>query len=305
MDKIVLPPRFMATIRGVHGEAGHKWLEQLDLLLHVCTHKWALEIQKDTPYTLSYNYVTPAVLPGGAPAVLKLGVPGKENRTEIEALKGFAGEGMVRLLDADTEQGIMLLERVMPGVTLDAVGQEEEQTRVVVEVLGRLRHTGSASSVFPTVADWFRGLERMRERFQGGTGPLPEQLVEKAEAWAPKLISSIREPRLLHGDLHHGNILSATREPWLAIDPKGVIGETEYECIAYLRNHLPKGDEQDALRRRVEHQVKGLGVQRERVLAWGICHSILSASWHLEEKTAGWEEAVRQAEWFEVLLRQT
>lgn len=305
MKKIVLPPRFTETICGVHGEAGQKWLDQLGLLLQVCEHRWALEIQYDTPYTLSYNYVTPAVLPGGAPAVLKLGVPGKENRTEIEALSWFAGEGMVRLLDADPEQGMMLLERVMPGVTLDAVGLEEEQTRAFVEVMGRLRSTFSGSSLFPTVADWFEGLGRMRERFQGGTGPLPETLVVQAEAWSQKLISSIREPRLLHGDLHHGNILSAAREPWLAIDPKGVIGESEYECIAFLRNHLSAGDERDALRRRVEHLVKGLDVQRERVLAWGFCHSILSASWHLEEKTVGWEDAVRQAEWFELLLQQT
>lgn len=305
MKKIVLPPRFTETICGVHGEEGQKWLEQLGLLLQVCEHRWALDIQYDTPYTLSYNYVTPVILPGGAPAVLKLGVPGSENRTEIEALSLFAGEGMVRLLDADPVQGIMLLEKVMPGVTLDAVGQEEEQTKTVVEVMGRLRSAFSDSSRFPTVADWFEGLRRMRERFQGGTGPLPEALVGQAEAWSKKLISSIREPRLLHGDLHHGNILSAAREPWLAIDPKGVIGESEYECIAFLRNHLPTGDERDALRRRVEHLVKGLDVQRERVLAWGFCHSILSASWHLEEKTVGWEDAVRQAEWFELLLQQT
>lgn len=305
MEKIVLPPRFPETICGVYGEEGQKWLEQLGLLLQVCEHRWALEIQYETPYTLSYNYVTPVVLPGGAPAVLKLGVPGKENRTEIEALSMFAGEGMVRLLDADPDQGLMLLEKVMPGVTLDAVGQEEEQTRAAVEVLGRLRRTNSASSLFPTVADWFEGLGRMREHFHGGTGPLPEKLVELAEAWSAKLISTIREPRLLHGDLHHGNILSAAREPWLAIDPKGVIGETEYECIAYLRNHLPKGDEQDTLRRRVEHLVKGLDVQRDRVLAWGLSHSILSAWWHLGENTEGWEDAVRQAEWFELLLKHT
>ncbi|CAM3571792.1 hypothetical protein EDM52_19155 [Brevibacillus invocatus] len=77
MEKIVLPPRFPETICGVYGEEGQKWLEQLGLLLQVCEHRWALEIQYETPYTLSYNYVTPVVLPGGAPAVLKLGVPGK------------------------------------------------------------------------------------------------------------------------------------------------------------------------------------------------------------------------------------
>jgi len=302
MEKIVFPPRFVKTIIGVHGEKGQKWLDGFDSLLSACESRWSIAAVEQTSYPLSYNYVTPVKVQDGTEAVLKLGVPSAETHAEIETLREFAGEGMVRLLDADPELGVLLLERITPGMMLHETGSEEEQTQAAADLIGKMRRPAPPHTPFPTLADWSRGLEGLRRRYHGGTGPLPAQMVEQAENWFPKLISSIRQPQLLHGDLHHGNMLSATREPWLAIDPKGVIGDTEYECVAFLRNQLPAGDERDVLRRRVEHLVKELELERDRVLAWGFSHSILSACWHLEEQTDGWEEAVQQAEDFKGLM---
>jgi streptomycin 6-kinase len=61
-----------------------------------------------------------------------------------------------------------------------------------------------------------------------------------AESLFRELIASSESPVLLHGDLHHFNILSARRQPWLAIDPKGVAGEPAYEPGALLRNPNPE-----------------------------------------------------------------
>ena len=84
---------------------------------------------------------------------------------------------------------------------------------------------------FQTVADWAADPGKVRERFNGGAGPFPPQLFEKAEKLFAELIGGMGEPVLLHGDLHHDNILSAQREPSLAIDPRGVVGEAEYEVV--------------------------------------------------------------------------
>lgn len=65
-------------------------------------------------------------------------------------------------------------------------------------------------------------------------------MVGRAEELFAKLLAAPGEPLLLHGDPHHGNILAAEREPWLAIDPKGGIGEAEYGVIPFLMNHVPE-----------------------------------------------------------------
>ena len=52
---------------------------------------------------------------------------------------------------------------------------------------------------------------------------------------------------MLHGDLHHDNVLTADREPWLAIDPHGVLGDPEkraaYELdLDYVKDVLRVGN---------------------------------------------------------------
>ena len=133
--------------------------------------------------------------------------------------------------------------------------------------------------------------------------PCRPSLVDKAEALFSELLDSMREPVLLHGDLHHDNILSAEREPWLAIDPKGVVGEPEYEVGGFLRSHLlfqPKPEE--VLTRRVDQFVDGLGFDRERVVGWGLAQALLSAWWAYEDHGRVWEQPITCAELLASLL---
>jgi streptomycin 6-kinase len=119
----------------------------------------------------------------------------------------------------------------------------------------------------PTIVEWASGLSTLRRRFDGGTGPLPVTLVDRAEALFAELIGSQGAGVILHGDLHHDNILSAEREPWLAIDSKGVIGEAEYEPGAFLRNRLlSQPDPAKTLARRVNHFAERLGFDRQRMI---------------------------------------
>jgi streptomycin 6-kinase len=91
---------------------------------------------------------------------------------------------------------------------------------------------------------------------------------------------------LLHGDLHHDNILSATREPWLVIDPKGIVGDPGYDLGAFLYNPWPGllelPDPARVIARRVDQLAEGLGMERARVRAWGIAQAVLSACWSIE-----------------------
>jgi streptomycin 6-kinase len=102
---------------------------------------------------------------------------------------------------------------------------------------------------------------------------------------------------LLHGDLHHFNILAAERQPWLAIDPKGVVGEPAYEIGALLRNPTDEVVfDPQVQARRIDLLTAELGLDRQRVIGWGIAQAVLSGWWSYEDHGHGWEPMMALAE---------
>jgi streptomycin 6-kinase len=293
-----IPDAFARTTRHIHGTAGEEWLQRLPGLLRDCAERWSLIV--GPPFEpLTYNYVAPAELADGTEAVLKAGVSGPEILREIEALRACAGEGTVRLLAADRAQGVFLLERVTPGRPLSEVKEEEKAVSIACSVMRRMWRPVPPDGPFLSVAEWAAGLQRLRDRFDGGTGLLPVVLVERAEGLFADLLSSMDEPVLLHGDLHHYNILASGREDWLAIDPKGVTGEPAYEIGPFLYNPHGIGQRpslRELLARRIDQFSAELGIDRRRLQAWGFAQAVLSAWWILEDYGRGWEGAIAVAE---------
>lgn len=288
-----IPDDLVRTILEVHGKAGSAWLERLPATLDECAEMWGLSL--DSPFDcLSYNYVARGDLSNGMKAVLKAGPPCAELRTEIAALRHYDGSGAAMLLEFDAELGVMLLERLEPGSVLSSVPDDREAVNIASGVMQRLRKPLPQDHAFPSVADWTCGLNRLRVNYGGTTGPLPVALVEEAESLSRELLASMSDRVLLHGDLHHSNILSAEREPWLAIDPKGVVGEPACEVAAYLRNVCPQPTA--VLARRVNQFSEELGIERERVRGWGVVLAVLSAWWMIEDHGRGWEGSIACAE---------
>ncbi|HYO48996.1 MAG TPA: aminoglycoside phosphotransferase family protein [Chloroflexia bacterium] len=303
-----LPSDFARTMREVYGEAGVEWLRRLPAIIAGCEQQWSVAALPPFP-RLSYNYVAPAVLADGRDAVLKVGYPGPELMCEIEALRLYDGHGIVQLLHADREQGAMLLERLKPGTPLAGIEDDEEATSIAAGVMRQLWRPVPSEHRFPTVAKWASGLERLRKHFSGTTGPLPKSLVEEAETLFAELIASMDEVVLLHGDLHHENIVAAERQPWLALDPKGLAGEPAYEVGALLRNRLPEPltqpDTSRTLARRVDQLAEELGLDHERLISWGLAQAVLSAWWSIEDHGYGWEPAIAVAEALAGISRRT
>ena len=96
---------------------------------------------------------------------------------------------------------------------------------------------------------------------------------------------------LLHGDLHHFNFLAAQRSPWLAIDPKGIIGDPIFEVAAFICNPYPVviklPNLKELLQRRIELFHELLGYNKQRIRDWSIAHSILAASQNLTSHGEG------------------
>ncbi len=284
-----IPAPFAEKMAVVHGELGRQWVEDLPGLLDAFAARWDLRLGE--PFSLSYNYVVAATPADGSPAVLKAGVPKREFHTELAALRHYDGRGSIRLLEADEDAGVMLLERAEPGTTLretltDAAS-DDAATKIAAGAMRDLWQPPPADHSLPSTQDWARGLERLRARFDGGTGPFDPDLVALAESLFRDLHASAATPVLLHGDLHHDNILAATRAPWLVIDPKGITGESAYEIPAFLRNPSPwlydQPDPAATTARRVAIFADELGLDRQRIHQWNLAQAVLSAWWTFED----------------------
>ncbi len=295
-----IPPAFKRRMRGVYGAAAaDDWLLRLPGILERVAQEWRLSVGPPVP-NLSLAWVAPAVRQDGTVAMLKVGFPDDEARSGIAMLRLCDGRGMVRLLDTDRDLGATLLERLEPGATLRTIADDDAAMEIAAGVMARLWQLPPAAHGFRNVADWARGLAGLRERFDGGVGPLPRALVERAESLFAELLPSMSTQVVLHGDLHHENILSATREPWLAIDPKGIVGEPAYEIGALLRNPIPEiatwPNLSSLLSRRVDLLSERLDLDRQRVRGWGIAQAVLSAWWDIEGDTDDWAVPIACAE---------
>ena len=301
----LLPDRLVDTVSALYGSTGTDWLSRLPETIAACELRWSLRALPPLR-DLSYNYVAPAVMHDGTLAILKLGVPDRglnpEFACEAMALRRFEGRGCVRLLARDPDLGAMVLERAVPGTTLADLPDDEEATRIAARIMRRLWRPVAAEHPFPTVERWGLGFARMRERFNGGTGPLPEDTTSEAERTFADLVATSSDPVLLHGDLHHWNILRAEREPWLAIDPKGVVGEPAYEVGALLRNMveplMQEHDPVDVSRSRLSILADELSIERARLQGWAVAQAVLSAWWDIEDGTGDGATSIHLARIF-------
>jgi streptomycin 6-kinase len=134
-----------------------------------------------------------------------------------------------------------------------------------------------------TTEDWARGFDRYLD---GKDKAIPLDVVREARKEYLDLCASQRDRRLLHGDLHHGNVLFDADRGWLAIDPKGVLGETEFEIGAVLLNPIAHPElfaSQECARRRVTTFEKALKLDGKRILRWAFARAVLSAIWTMED----------------------
>lgn len=280
------PEHFVRTQTDLNGPAGLIWLERLPAVLAACARRWDLTLGP-VMEPLTYNYVVAARRADGTPTILKACAPNGEFRHQEAALRHFAGQGAVCLLASDPTDEVMLLERCDPGTLLREVADDVAATSIAADVMRKLWHPLPPEHSFPSVADWGKGFVRLRRHYGGGTGPFPASLVEEAERLYADLTASMDAPVLLHGDLHHDNILAARRQPWLAIDPKGAAGEPAYETGALLRNPWPallsEPNPSRILARRVDQLAGELGLDRSRIRGWGIAQAVLSAWWTVED----------------------
>lgn len=226
--------------------------------------EWALELGE--PFALArYSFVAPA----GADAVLKVTPPeDDEADEEADALELWDGRGAVRLLRRDRSRRALLLERACPGEDLAGL-PEDEATAIAVET--GLRLWRPAGEPFRWIGDH---VPRWLDNAEGHElAPLARELYGQLD---------VGRETLVHGDFHHHNVLRSERG-WLAIDPKPMLGEPEYDIPSFLWNPLPYRMRRDVTERRLA-AFAAAGLDEERMRIWAVIRgAYLGADEHESE----------------------
>jgi streptomycin 6-kinase len=285
---------FQERIINAFGTAGKAWLESLKQTVETYLQKW--ELTSEGPVdNLSYNFVIKVTDSSGTPLILKLGVPNFDTRNEMVTLQAYNGEGCAKLLKSDSENGVMLLERLVPGRMLSSESDEMIVLENYIKVWKAIRRTVPDGTSTPSLTHWFEGLTRYRN---AGEGPISMEHVQLAEEFFQQVMETSEGPQLLHGDLHHENILYSEEKGWMAIDPKGVAGDPYFDVISFLINQLEsKLDAKSTLKLRVDTISEQMGLDRGRLLKAAIALGTLYACWGVED-LADWETTYQCVKWF-------
>lgn len=200
-----------------------------------------------------------------------------------EILQAFDGNGAVRVYEH--VPGALLLEELRPGAPLVRVAldrSDDQATELLADVIQRM-YAAHLPPNYATAVTWGDGFTRYLE---SGDNQISSALVERAGALYAELCSSQATTRLLHGDLQHYNVLWDEQRGWLAIDPKGVVGELEYEVGAAMRNPVERPDlfaSRERVERRLDRLVRALNLNHTRALSWTFAQAVLSAIWSVED----------------------
>lgn len=225
-------------------------LVPLEAVAREVAAEWNVELGK--PFALArYSYVAPA----GDDAVLKVTPPeDDEADEEADALQLWSGDGAVRLLRRDDARRALLIERARPG---DDIADLSEKEASQMAVSTGLRLWRPAAQPFRWIGDH---VPRWLDHAEGHELlPLARELYQSLD---------VGRQTLVHGDLHHHNILRSTRGP-VAIDPKPMLGEPEYDVPSFLWNPLPYSMRLDVTERRLA-AFAAAGLDEDRMRKWAL-----------------------------------
>ncbi len=276
--------QLIENITGIHGDAGKQWLQQLPAIINVMVQHWGLRHIMPVD-NMTYNYVAMAMTNAQLPVVLKISCDAKTSNEEMRALEYFDGDGSIQLLAAEDEYHALLLQQAIPGTTLKTLYPQHlnEVMDIYVAVMNKLHDKKlPPRHEFRHVRDWLQAFTRV------DLSQLPADMVAQAKEITAELLSTMRNEILLHGDLHHDNLIKHEDE-WLAIDPKGIVGDAEFEIAAFDIIHpseFPLGSKViDLFAQRINSLAQKSGLDVERIKNWVFVRLILSTAWSIEDNT--------------------
>ncbi|MGX1272696.1 aminoglycoside phosphotransferase family protein [Streptomyces phaeoluteigriseus] len=270
------PPQRLVRALGESAPDGDDWLEKLPETVREAVAARELTVERVQVPGGRSSLVVLVRHADGTPAVLKLAPPRFRLEAERAALTRWDGLGAVQLVEGPVSEGVLLLERLHPDVSVRSL----PEAKALLEAAGTLRRLWvepPAGHAFETVAERTgRQAEAMRARADAEVG----SLVDAALAAREELLAAPPEHRLLHGTFRQSKVLAGERMPWLAVGPDPVVGECAFDLARLVRDRVedliatPSGAA--TTRRRVKRLAESLEVDQERLRGWTLFRAVES-----------------------------
>ncbi|MBB4904486.1 aminoglycoside phosphotransferase family protein [Actinophytocola algeriensis] len=277
---IEIPPALADTQRA----EGGAWVRDLPALVDRMVGQWSLRF--DGPVAHGMAGLVLPVVRDGVPAVLKLQPVEEDNADTAAGLRTWHGDGAVLLLDHDEPTGAVLLERLDATRPLFALEDDLDRLAVIADLLARLTAVRAPAGVRWLADVATAMLDQVPSAVPLLRDPAEQELVRTCAAAVAELVGEAGD-RLLHWDLHDGNVLAGTREPWLAIDPQPLAGDPGFDLLPALNERwaaiVATGDVAGAVRYRFDLLTDRLGLDRTRATVWTLGRVLQNALWDIED----------------------
>lgn len=236
--------------------------------------RWQLEVageRRETP-----SSVLIPVRHRGELAMLKVARV-EEEGYGCRLLAWWNGRGAARVWEADDYAAV--IEYARPGTPLSSLAATDDgaATRILCDLLLTL-HGASALLAPPgglvPLDTWFAELFRHAEE--------RDSIWQRAAANAELLLADVSQDVVLHGDLHHGNVLDFGVGDWRAIDPKSVVGNRMFDYTSLMFNPTPELAEHH-FATRLEIISAATNAEMPVMAQWVFVSAALSASWFARE----------------------
>jgi streptomycin 6-kinase len=273
----LLPPTLPVLI-GLGGvAAAQDWLRELPDLIEQVRQEWRLTLSAPL-HGGSCSWVAPTTLTDGTHAIVKIGWPHREMYGEPLALRAWEGRSAVRLIEHDPVRHALLLERCEPGTPLTADDRPaEDRLRAAAGVLRDLWQApvpDGLEDLEAVLAEWADLAEERQDRLRPG---YDAGLVAYGVDLLRTLPGSAERRVTLHGDANPGNFLAARRRPWLAIDPKPMVGDPAYDpwpLLGQVDDPFDRDEAAPVVRDRIALLADELGVPSDRIAAFCVARAV-------------------------------
>jgi len=271
------------NMQNIYGKKGRKWISDLPTVVDKLRDLWKLTNIQPVD-NMSFHFVAKTMTESNLPVVLKIGFDKTVVEGEMRALKFFNGHAAIELIDHHTDYNALLLQQAVPGNSLKSLYPLEYDyvMDAYIKTMKKLHNQRlSEHHSFPYIREWLSAID------QANSDKLPMALLNKAIQLKNNLLTTSKNELLLHGDLHHDNILNNGNE-WIIIDPKGVVGEAEFEIAAFDFIHsteLKNSDLRNLFNTRIQLISEKSNLDFQRIKDWVFVRLILSASWSMEDKS--------------------
>lgn len=268
------------TIINANGQAGERWYNNLLYTIKNLATHWSLSNIQPV-LNMSWNYVAFAEQ-NDHRVVLKISADAKTIEHEYQALHHFSGVGVIKIIDYYPKLQALLLEQAVPGCLLKNDHSHDIQTvmQIYADVVKKLSLPTPAEHTFQHAKDWCKVIDDMNDP------RIPTKYIHKAKEIRKWLFDIVTHEYICHGDLHLENIIKHEKQ-WLAIDPKGIVGEMAFEAAAFdLLNEDENNisDVTNLLKERIQQLASALSLNEERLKAWIFLRIMLSIQWSVEDK---------------------